>query len=342
VFERVTVPVRVALIPVRSPRELRLRVAAHAELAFESRALQWLSDRLGGNRLATHLARRQVDDALITALAPPPPFPLPGGQSLQFTYCDEPASIVDGSHGALPFGVALGRARDPRILPPALGRGPRAAPAPTTQLALDLDLDALNAVLYELWRTGWLDRRLAAAGLDRRFNTDPTARALLSVRLAPPTLTLPPVVTAAPGGLRLLAEAQVAIHDGASVAAGRLWGGLDFRFAPSAVEPVAVDLGELELSCERAASGDTRTLVPCYGDLVAAVRGRAGELHGALTASFVQLLSDIFVGRLTARGVAADLEIRRATPSVASTASTATLHLELDAAIDPAGVAAPR
>src|SRR5205085_10747883 len=102
--------------------------------------------------------------------APPPPFALPGGKTLRFTYCDEPLRITEGGAGELPFGIALGRARDPRILPPALGHGPRSAPPPATRLALDLDLDAPNALLYALWRDGFLDRRLAAAGLDRRCN----------------------------------------------------------------------------------------------------------------------------------------------------------------------------
>ncbi|TMQ05459.1 MAG: hypothetical protein E6J90_48920 [Deltaproteobacteria bacterium] len=361
VFDRVTVPVIVALVPAASPRELGFRVAARAALAFDSRALQWLSDKLGGNRLASHLARRQIDDAIATAFAPPPPFPLPGGQTVRFTYCDEPPDIREGSYGALPFGIALGAARDPRILPPRLGHGPRGAPSPATALALDLDLDALNGLLYELWRGGFLDRRLAEAGLDRRFNTDPTVAALLSVRLSPPQLTLPPVVGAAPGGLRLSAEARVAIRDGATTTMGRLWGGLDFRFSPASVDPagevprpagravgvptpldlaaqvdrVAVDLGALELSCERGAAAAAMTLVPCYSDLVAALRGRTAELHGALTASFAQMVSDIFVGRITATGVAADLEIRGATPSLAAAASNATLHLELDAAVAP-------
>ena len=337
VFDRVTVPLVVALIPAlaaASPGatgELRFRVAARAELAFDNRALQWLSDRLGGNRLATRLARRQIEDAITTAFAPPPPFTLPDGKTLRFTYCDEPLRITEGTAGELPFGIALGRARDPRILPPALGHGPRGTPPPATRLALDLDLDALNALLYELWRDGFLDRRLAAAGLDRRFNSDATVAELLSLRLSPLTLRLPPVVTAVPGGLRLSAEAAVALRDGATVTAGRLWGGLDFRFAPRALQPVAVDLDELELSCER--PGPVVTLVPCYSDLVAALRGRAGELHGALTASFVQLLSDIFVARLTATGVAAELAIRGAAPSVMATERNATLHLELDAAV---------
>jgi hypothetical protein len=347
VFERVAVPVVVALIPAVSPRELRFHPAARAELAFENRTLQWLSDRLGGNWFASRVARQEVDAAIVTALAPPPPFALSGGQTLRFTYCDEPVQIVEGAYAALPFGVAIGLARDPRILPPELGPGPREAPSPGAQLALDLDLDALNALLYELWRGGALDRQLAEAGLDRRFNDDATVAALLSLRISPPVLALPPVVTAAPDGLRLSAEARIAIRDGQAATTGRIWGGLDFRFSPRAraIEPVAVDLGELELSCERPGTAGPRsgpairpaatTLVPCYSDVVAALRGRAGELHGALTAAFARLLSDIFVGRLSAAGVGAELVIRGAAPALVSSGRSATLHLELDAALVP-------
>jgi hypothetical protein len=84
-----------------------------------------------------------------------------------------------------------------------------------------------------------------------------------------------------------------------------------------------------------APTGRKTVLVPCYSDLVAALRGRAGEFHGALTARFARLLSGIFVRRITASGVAAELVIRSATPSVVSTTSNATFHLELDAAIAP-------
>jgi len=342
VFDRVAVPVIVALIPAPARDALAFRVAARAELAFDNRAVRWLSHALGGDWLATRLARRQIDDALVSALAPPPPVQLSDGQTIRFTYCDEPPEIAEGAYGALAFGIALGRGdRDPRILPPRLGHGPRTAPPPATRLAVDLDLDALNALLYELWRGGFLDRRLAEAGLDRRFNTDPTVTRLLSLRLSPLRLTLPPVVTASAGGLRLLAEARVAIRDGASVTTGRVWGGLDFRFAARAVDPVAVDLGELELSCERTAT----TLVPCYGDLVAAVRGRAGDFHGVLTTTFAQLVSDIFVGRIGIAGLTgvagmtgppAELVIRSAIPGVAPAAANATLHLELDAAVTAA------
>lgn len=326
VFERVAVPVIVALVPSVAPSQLTFRVAARAQLAFDNRAMQWLSDKLGGDRLATRLARHQIDDSLVAALAPPPPLTLAGGQVLRFAYCSEPAEIVDGTSGALPFGVVIARGADPRILPPKLGRGPRAAKV--DKLALDLDLDALNALLYELWRGGFLDRQLAAAGLDRRFNADPTVTQLLSLRIEPPRLTLPPVVTPSATGLHLAAEAKLAIHDGNQRADGRVWGGLDFRFAARSVDPVAVELDALALTCERGA-----TLVPCYGDLVAALRGRTAELHGALTETFARLLTELFVGRVGAAGVPAELDIRGVAPSVLRDGPRATLHLALDAAI---------
>ncbi|HEY0193466.1 MAG TPA: hypothetical protein VGC42_20255 [Kofleriaceae bacterium] len=329
VFDRVRVPLEVALVPEVARGRLTFRIAAHADLAFDSGAMQWLSDKLGAARIATRLARRQIDDALVTALAPPPPFQLAGGQTLRFEYCAEPVEIADGRSGALPFSVAIGRAADPRILPPRLGPGPRPAPSASTSLALDLDLDALNALLFELWRGGFLDRQLAGAGLDRRFNSDPTVTSLLSLRLAPPTLRLPPVLSVAGAGLRLSAEAAVAIHDGQATTHGRVWGGLGFRFAPRGVVPVTVELDELALTCERSPT----VLAACYGDLVAAIRGRSDELHGALTRTFARLLSEIFVGRLGAAGLPAELEVRGVTPSVTATATNATLHLELDAAV---------
>jgi hypothetical protein len=335
VFDRVSVPITVALIPEPSPAALRFRVAVHADLAFGNRAVQWLSDEVGADRLASRIARDQLDDALITVLAPPPPFTLSGGQTLRFTYCDEPLEIVDGAYAALPFAVAItSDPRDPRILPPHVPAGPHDAPPATTTLDLDLDLDALNGMLFELWRGGFLDRQLAAAGLDRRFNADPTVASLLSLRIDPPRLRLPPVVSAgdAPGTLRLAAEAKLTIHDGASVTQGRVWGGVSFRVASRAVAPIApiaLALDELALSCDRTLN----TLVACYPDLVAVIRGRASEFHGALTRTFMTLLSNIFVGRIGAAGVPADLVIRGVIPSIKTASARATLHLALDAAI---------
>ena len=152
--------------------------------------LQWASDKLGGDAFATRLARREIDAALITTLAPPPPFELPDGQMLRFVYCDGPPEIVDGVSGALPFAVAIGTAAGAPpdgqppgrpLLPPRRGPAPH-VPLGNGTLAIDLDLDGANALMYELWRSGLLDRRLADAGLDRRFNSDPIVTEFLTIQ----------------------------------------------------------------------------------------------------------------------------------------------------------------
>ncbi len=325
VFERAAMPLVIALIPQPGSGALQFRVATRAEINFDNRAAQWISNRLRGDKLATHLAQRQIDGILTTTLAPPPPFPLGGGQELRFLYCEDPPEIVDGAYGALPFAVAIGRvARDPSVLPPRYGKGPRRPPPAGTALALDLDLDALNALLFELWRGGFLDRSLASAGLDQKFNSDATVQQFLTVRISPVRLALPPVIGP---GLRLAADTRVALADGATLTTGRLWGGLDFHFANGSL---GVDLGALELSCERTPT----VLVPCFADLVSALRDRGAEVHGALTTAFLKILSDIFVDRRVAfAGMPAELVIHGATPSVTVVPGNGTLHLDLDAAL---------
>jgi hypothetical protein len=308
VFDRVAVPIVVALVP--DGPGIHVRIAARAVLAFDSRVLQWVSDKLGGDRMASRLARRQIDDVLLTTLAPPPPFDLDDHQQLQFTYCDAPIDIAEGAYAALPFGVAFtgAPAHVANEMPP-----PTAEP-----LSIDLSPDALDALLFELWRTGWLDRRLAEAGLDRRFNADPIVTEYLSVRISPPHLALPPVVTPDHGTLRLAADARLAIADGATTTTGRVFGALTFAF------PASVDVGGLELACERTPA----VLVPCYGDLVAALRDRGPDFHGALTEQFLHLVDAIFVDRHIA-GLPADVTIHGATPSL----KDGTLHLALDARV---------
>jgi hypothetical protein len=333
VFDRGEVDLLVGFVPIRSPASLKFRIAAFADLDFNNSVLSWVSDKLGADRIATGIAREQIDDILVTTFAPPPPFELPGGQTLQFTYCDGPIEIVDGMYGALPFAVAFSALPNaPEILPPKLGPGTRVTPSADTTLALDLDVDALNALLFELWRTGWLDRQLAEVGLDRRFNSDPIVTDYLSIRISPLRLALPPVIEPHGDGLRLAADARVSIGDGASVIVGRGFGALDFRFVKSttAALPIAVDLGALELACERSPT----MLVPCYSDLVAAMRGRGSEFHGALTDAFAALLTDIFIDRhLGTSELPAELVITGVVPSVTG---SGTLHLQLDGKLVPA------
>jgi len=354
VFDRVEIPLVLALLPQVAKGTLAFSVSTRATLDFDNRVIQWASDKIGGNKLATRLARRQIDQQLVTTLAPPPPFDLPDGQRLEFTYCDESPTIVDRAYAALPFAVTIGRvAGDARVLPARFGHGPRDAPAPGTVLALDLELDALNALLFELWRSGFLDRRLAEIGLDRQFNTDPLVTEFLSIRISPLKLALPPVLTADAKGLHLAADGRVTIEsagsagtrsaaeggrgvsidDGSARTIGRVYGGLGFAFGAGKDLPVSVDLGDLELSCERTAT----TLVPCFADLVGALRDRGADFHGALTTGFAKLLADIFVAqRVGASGVPVDLVIHGVRPTVTLAPPNGTLHLVLDAELAPA------
>ncbi len=332
-FKRVDVPVTVKLFPERKGDSLKFRIVAKADLDFNNSAIQWVSDKVGAGTIATRIAREQIDDVLVTTFAPPPPFELSDGQTLTFVYCDGPIEIVENAYGALPFAIKIAHvASAPDVLPPKFARGSRPTPGPDTTLAIDLDVDALDSLLYELWRTGWLDKRLAEVGLDRRFNADPIVTEYLSIRISPLRLALPPVIAPGPDGtLQLAADARVAITDGTRTTVGRVFGALDFKIAPSAKAELllAVDLGALELSCER----DTTTLVPCYGDLVSAVRDRGAEFHGALTEAFATLLTDIFVNRAVgAEGLPAEVVIARAVPAITA---AGTLHLDLTASLRP-------
>ena len=341
VFDRLEVPLVVAAVPEATASELRFRIAVRADLELGNRVFDWIGRKLGGDSFASRLAKRRIEDALLLAFAPPPPFELPGGHTISFGYCKEPLQISEGEAGALPFSVVIGRAAQaPQLLPPRRGPARRAPLAKTAALGIDLDLDALNALLFELWRSRFLDDQLARAGLDRRFNDDPTVTEFLSIRISPPRLALPPVIAPGPRGLRLSADARISITDGDMTTIGRVWGGLDFGFASArrVDEPVSVDLGALELSCERAPA----VLVPCYADLVGAMRDRGADFHGELTKAFAGLIADIFVDRrLGASGIPLSLVIRAAAPGViftpptAGTPANASLHLDLDAGLIP-------
>ena len=333
VFDRISIPIFVAMVPEMTAEKLSFTITAIAQLQIGNGVAQWLSDKLGGDALATRLARRQIDETLITTIGAPPPFTLPDGQELTFVYCDGAFETIEGVSAALPFGVAIGKvAARPELLPPKQTGPARYLPlSPNATLAIDLAIDGANELLFELWRTGFLDRQLAKAGLDRKFNEDPIVTEYLTLRISPPRLAHPPVVGSTGQGLAMFADARVTIRDGEQETIGRVWGGLDFTFA-GGLEPIVVNLGALELSCEKPPA----FLVPCYADLVGALRDRGSEFGGELTRTFATLLDDIFVDqRVGASGLTADIVIRAARTSLVSEPGKGSLHIELDAGLVP-------
>jgi hypothetical protein len=338
-FDRVEVPVVIGLVPQLEGDRLGVRVAARASLTFDNRVAQWLSDLAGGDRLASALARQQLAAVLRSTLEPPPPLSLPGGGSLRFVPCGEEPEIFDGSHGALAFAVAIDRLPGyPQHLPPSFPTGPVLGAPSLAPIALDLDVNALNALLYGAWRDGLLDRQLASAGIAARFNRDPTVATYLSVRIDPPRLTLPPVLTPSANGLRLAAEAAVQLSDGTARTLGRVWTAMELsvrspadRGAHPAVWRAA--LRDFELTCEPRA----HVLAPCYADLVEAMRTRTDEFNDVLSAALSEMVTGIFVDRaLGAADVPAELILRTVTPSLVHRADGATLRLELAAELHPA------
>lgn len=341
-FERVEIPVVLALVPhLAGPelRELRVELAMRGHLAFDNRVAQWLSDLAGADRLFDRLARQQLDELVLFALEPPPPIALPGGGALRFAPCREQPQITDGVAGALPFAVAVEPLPGyPLHLPPRAPPGP-APPISAAPLALELDLNALNALLYGAWRDGFLDRQLAAAGLDARFNGDPTVATYLSVRIDAPRLTLPPVVSATARGLSLAAESALHLRDQGQVTLGRVWTAMQLLApaggpaTPAAGAGLRASLHQLELTCEPRAG----VLAPCYGDLVSALQARAPELDAALTAALDDIVRGLFVDRtLSDRALPAELRFRSVAPSLhlqpaptSAQPASATLRLEL-------------
>jgi hypothetical protein len=313
-FEHAASSIVIALIPDRAEH---FRIAVRADLELQNRVLEWLSEKLPTAEVASKLAARELDGAIATTLEPPPPVDLGDGQTLRFVYCDAPIEVHDGEWAALPFGVAF---EATSIAPPHFAAGPRAAPRAGTMIALDLDVDALDAMLFELWRSGWLDRRIAEAGLDRTFARDATVAQYLSVRVGSPTLALPPVLEPAGDHLRLAADARIAIRDGSTTTVGRLFGTL------ALVLPSAVTLAPLELACERTPT----TLVPCYADLVAGLAARSGDFDGVLAERFTELVRQIFGDRRLGVGdVPVALHVRGATLALAPDGRG--VHVELDA-----------
>ncbi|MBK9036968.1 MAG: hypothetical protein IPL61_37910 [Myxococcales bacterium] len=337
VFERVKIVVVLGALPRTDGGALGFTVGLRAHVAVDNRALAWLVDRLGVDRLATRFARGQLDTALLAALGPPPPLPLPGGGELAIEVCpDVPVEVVADHHAAValrwrltaPVAPAAGQAA---IRPPR--RGPVAFPPPRADatITIDLDLDGVNGLLYQLWRTGFLDRELDQLDLAGRFNHHPVVETYLTLRLSPLRLALPPVLAPAPPDhLRLGLVAAVAIGDGAQVTPATAVGQVALGFAPGDQIATDVAIAGLDLSCEPRPGH----LEPCYGDVVAAVRDSTGDTHAALGAALSTVLTDLFVGqRLAADAAPAELAIdgARAETIVAATA----VRLELAARITP-------
>jgi hypothetical protein len=341
-FDNGAVSLEVLLVPALVGGQLRFAPSVAASIDLDRWIYRQAARLLDGDRFVSRVAQRELEATMVSALEAPPPLELGGGRQLRVDYCPRrPIAVASGIGAALPLAVTIA-AGPGAIRPVALGEAaalsapPRPSPAP---LGLELDLDAVNALLHELWRSGLLDERLAAAGIEARFNRDPLVRQLLSVRLSDVRLALPPTASHDGAGFRLAAEATLTIIDGDGAAATRtpahLHGviGFDFAAAPASAGPrmhAAVRLAALSLTCEPRPGH----LEPCYGDLVAAVRGRADALHGELTRLFTAILDDLLIQRdFTAPGQPAHFTVDAIAVDAAAAPPTGLLRVQLSGAL---------
>lgn len=326
---RVSAKVVVALVPGILDGNLDLKIYLRASIETGIGALDWVIDKLPVDEYVTRAIQEQVDEAVLTVFEPPPPLELPGGRTLSFAYCpDAYLAVREDQWAALPLAVKFEGPGPTRVMPPKLGHVPPAQVDPDTSVAFDLDLDTLNAILYELWRTGFLDEQLAAAGLDRRFAEDPTVRDLLTLRISPLRLALPPVVSPGPRGLEMAADLRVDIADRGQVTPARVYGALDVQLAGA---PADVGVASLELACEPEPS----LLRPCYGDLVGAMRARAPDVRDELSGVLNQILDDLFTGRRVAADTApAELVLGAPTTTASAKGGSATIRIALEGKLE--------
>jgi hypothetical protein len=345
VFDRVSVPLTLALMPTVTKGKLSVRVKAKASLDFGNRALQWVSDKIGGNRIATMFARKEIDAVLLQVLTPPPPVELPGGGTLSFDFCDQPLLIVDNQFASLPMSVKLtGIGGAPMILPPRFPVIEFPTQAPAQGLAIDLDLNAINAILFECWRQGLLDRSIADAHLDEQFNQDPLVQEFLTVRISAPRLALPPVLSVVDGSLQLGVETLLTISDPPLTTIGHAWASMSLTAAPlpsvrlvrsisgaplgSPASPILpfVGLQQLALTCETTPG----LLSSCYPLLSQAVAARAPQFNEILTTALGTTLQQLFAGNtLTAPGAPAALRINDVGVSTQIGSNNAVVRLSL-------------
>ena len=328
VFDRVRVPVVIGAVPRIDPApaapaaattatatSLGFTIGVRARLDFGNRTLDWLNTRVGGDQLLTRAVSAQLDTALLAALGAPPPLELPGGHTLVVELCpDRAVDVAEGAWAAVPLRWKLGAAvadpaGGPPVRPPRRGPVAFSEPPAGAAITLDLDLDALDGLLFELWRTGWLDERLDEIAAHERFNQHELVATYLTLRVSPLRLLVPPTLRpTAGGGLALDLALRVDIADGQLVTPGLAWATLGLALRDDDDAFIAADVGvtALELSCEPSPG----RLRPCYGDVVAAIRDAAPGAHAQLAGALTSALTGVFAPRrLDAAGSPAVLDI---------------------------------
>ncbi len=303
-FSQGRVPVSVRVVPRLAGGQLTLAAEVLARVKLESRVLAEAVELFGQterlNRAARDVARGEVDKVLgpvAAFLAAPPPVPLGRGRVLALAYCPaEAITIVHARSLSVPLAVPV-MPMASGLLPVLLPERPPPGP-PDSPIAIDVSLDAANAILHQMWASGALDVLVAEQGLERTFNESAEVRDLLTVRAGVPTLALPPTLEASgipSRPISLSIEAELALLDGALRTTARLYGrvALDLRSDARLAVVADVDVTDLALTCVPAPG----RLAPCYVALFEAARARSADLHPPIAAALVRWFEHLVADR---------------------------------------------
>ena len=303
-FSRGRVPVYVRVAPSIVAGRLALTAEVDARVQLDWGWLEGTIELLGQterlNGLVRDVARGEVDLVLGPVecfLSRPPPVPLEGGRELHLAYCEsEPITIVQARSLTVPLAVPV-LATASGVLPVRLPGSPPPGP-PDAPIAIDISLDAANAVLHQMWSSGALDVLLAGQGLERRFNESQDVRDLLTVRAGAPRLSMPPTLAPSHDPERPVAlsvEAELLLLDGALRTPARLYGRASLDLRSGAGQEVLADVAvtDLALTCVP----EPGRLTACYAALFEAARSRSPELHPPLAAALRTWFADLVAGR---------------------------------------------
>lgn len=300
---RARIPIRVAVVPYPSDGQLAFAIELRAEIDFDYRVLNWAADLAGADKQLTKIIRKAFDEAIGTVLAPPPALAF-GAHSIDLVYCEQDPVRIRADTGisvrfAVPFTQGKSAQAPVQIdgdLAPTPASGSTSPAAVET--SIDVNLDALNALLYEGWRTGTLDRELAAAKIVDAFNDHPLVQSLLSVRALALELELPPILGrgVSKDTLEVAVASTVQLGDDGRRTTGRLVGAATIaartpQFSGSAESLLEVEVAHASFSCEREVS----RWRPCYSLITSAALDNASAIGDAISAALSSWLRELFV-----------------------------------------------
>ncbi len=294
------VNLKIAILPRIKDKEIDLKAYVNADVTLDNRVYNWVAHRFDIDDRVGSQVQDEMRDAMKDVFTLPPPVPLPGNRKLTFIYCPGgKLRVKDNTHVMIPVALHLDGAH-PGVLPVSLGRVNRDENAPRpAPLTFEFELEAINAVLYYLWHTNFLDEQLKNHGrIEERFNKNSIVKELLSIRLQNVRLSLPPTATATGNPkvpFQIAAAATMDIRDGKQITKSHIYStiGFDFKGSNTRKAVARLTFRDLEVTCEP----EPGLLKPCFSDIVEVMRQRSDALHGELTRQFTDTFNKLVLDR---------------------------------------------